>query len=412
MYTDKSMINNKTMSNDNRLVHQQRKESEEKQFLQMLFHALHIPISNLRVGSRESGKPGYDFQAGQQVIELKRHIPFRHQRLVESLAYLEFLAQHENRDPSSVWCVVQVERLSERARHELESFCMRYKIQVQLVIVDNEGNVYRMDGWSLRRENVQAFPRIGMAIGPMEKSLLRFSGNQQWLLKFLLLNGIEPSYWPYPPNERLFISTALGRASGVSQSTCYELLKALEARGFYLPLRNGYRMRRLPELLKLWTDSLQKQRSAVLYLMPTRPGQRAQDWWNKKRSMGGLPGSHNLNARFSIGGGAACAWFQQKVVVDFSIAFHLASHQTSTLDQFLSLMGLVHAPGKSDIRVILHRSEKPAIEMIDFRDQANPYVDVLQAILDVLAEPRGREQFDKIVERVLLPFWKRKGWDE
>jgi len=399
------------MISDKTNKRQVQEMKENSQFLQFLFQALHIsmpPPEPIQSGSWMD-QMSWGFRAGKHYIEIKKHIPLRHKQLFESLSHLHLVARKNRVDHSHVWSVVLVDSLTEQVKRRLEEFFMEYQIGLQLIIVEGSGKVWRMRENDLKATSALAFPKSGISFGSAGKKALSFSGNQQWILKYLLLNGIEEKYWPYSEYQRLHLSSALGRASGVAQSFCYETLKSLEAENFLILQPHGYHFRQLNSLMERWKSELSSQKKIELFLSPARPGQTGKTWWSKIRE---FPQHHNLNSQFSIGGGTACEWYGLRVVNDFNLVFHLASLQNTTLDHFLSLMGLVQAKEKTEIRIYLSRSEKPAIEAGASRNKGAPYVDILQAAFDVAeGGVRGQEQFDKIIERVVAPFWKSKGWE-
>lgn len=228
-----------------------------------------------------------------------------------------------------------------------------------------------------------------------------FSFNNQWLLKVLLLAGIDEKYW-CGPNERPSSIVDLSRIASVPQPSVSKFAARFEDAGFLRRLEEGFRIVRHRELLEEWYHAEKQRKKDSVGARFLYPGDRLlphlDDWLRIERPADLRP---------------------PPVYVSHHLACHLmdlgrSNVQTASLhadvpvEEVLSALDLAEA-GDGPVDVVIH--QPPADRAVTGGNvfiQGAYVCDILQNYLEVRASrARGEEQADYILERVLMPHFER-----
>ena len=300
---------------------------------------------------------------------------------------------------------VVVERAMPTAAAEVESYMRGYAPRASWLVVDRQshgqwyigGNKGEADWKSAERTSPDfRKPLITVARDP-------YSPAFQWLLKVLLLAGMDGRYWGGPGKTPANVAE-LTRASRVSQPQVSVFVKQYEEADY---LRRGPRrfaFTNVRRILDAWSMSVNHKigdRQPVGFLYPAGKRDRAVT---------------ELLAKVRA----------TKDVGPYAVGSHLACH----------MLGL----GRSNIRSLRLYVQQPveivlplldlvptdageaALEIVRPRARASVFngapsvrgaqvVDVLQCYLDVMQSPtRGAEQAEHIYDKVLAPWFRSRGW--
>ncbi len=289
---------------------------------------------------------------------------------------------------------------------------------LSVIFVTTEGEVLVVDRDESRpfrlKENVAVLTDLKIkssSSGRQRQNILTFSSNQQWLLKYLLLNGVDKKYWMPRDNRNFAVSTELSSAAGISQSHCYESIKALENMGFMVPDSRSYRFRNLNNLIELWRSELFKSSKTDIYVEPKDFKINPEILW-KHLQLNYQDVSKQLSFKIAFSGTPALSEYDLRLVPDFFMIIHSGSTQATSLEKLLDIINLVKSEEKTSIKIVLHKSSKPVSEIAETRPGGiPPIVDILQLYFDnIFFGVRGQEQSEKIFQKVLSPFWQAKGW--
>jgi hypothetical protein len=394
-------------------------------------HLDYIPILNdlfSTLGLKGSIKPTSDGKMSEFVmtskegrigIDVKKAMPLRYKPILETISYTHLLALNSGAEFKKNWLVLLADAIPPGAVEQILEFTKVHKIKVYVVLMDTLGNfVVIQNGKKLEealtrpRSTLLAHWRTSkISREQTRKTALTFSSGQQWILKNLLLNGLEAKHWGEIQQAGLGRSTRLGKVTDLAQSACFQTLSALKDQGFLVPEARGeYRFRKLRELMTLWKVALIKQKKIEIYLEPARAGSTDEEWW---RDFEETLSDHSMDEQFTISGGVAAKWYSAKITREFSVLFHLPSNQNTTLEKFLRSASLTSTEERTSIRLQLHANSRNEVGVLKFREKFNlpPFADLLQVALDSFGgRMRGDEQGEKIVSDLLASQWIAKGW--
>lgn len=411
-----SMINNISMIIDKKRNGSVEQEEQERDLIKAI-------LSTFRInGKVVAEKDNWDFvvhtnRGSTHYIEFKKMIPMRNRQILESVAYTQLIGSKGGIYPEKVWTIFLTETLPNATVERIVGFCRQFDIKTNVVFADVKRNLlWIKDGKVVSKEKLKnKLPHLEnikttLASRPRTGKSLSFSNNQQWIIKHLLLNGIDKKYWGFEQNKRLHVSTELMQVTGIVQSACYNTLKALEAAGYLTVDEEGYRFRNLTGLINAWKVHMKAQKNIEFFAAPYKPGISVESWWNGIQLIL-RQGPKYLNTNFAIGGSVASSWYGLKILSDFSVVFHLGSTQITALENFLQTFELAKMQDATKIKIVLWKSFKPVVKAIDGRPRGEPYVDIMQVAFDGWSfGVRGLEQSERIFEKVLNPFWARRGW--
>lgn len=252
------------------------------------------------------------------------------------------------------------------------------------------------------------------------KQKLSFSPIQQWLLKCLLLNDIEREkrgrfremMWPFESHRKIYDYKILSKASGVSESSCFNFLKLLQEHEYLLIDVHRYRFQNLRRLFDMWEASYLSSRKEEIYLSPIKPMESIESWREKAFHM-----FHEMNFHFEkefkvvMSGHLACREIDLSWSNNQSVIFHADANNSEMLEQFAKKMKLRHSESSEDgIRMILHKNDYPVLKVAEGHREMN-IADPIQLLLDVLyLGGRGKEQAEYIYEKLLMKHFRDREW--
>jgi hypothetical protein len=245
---------------------------------------------------------------------------------------------------------------------------------------------------------------------------ISFSPINQWLLKCLILNGIEKKYWGLDFDPNLSHYQRLAQISKVSESSCFNFLKNMESAGYLRKLYNSYKLLNLKDLFENWGREYKKQIRISIFLTPLLPNQTWEDWIDKFsidfKNFSDPPSEINL--KFLLGGHLSCHFLKISNSNNNSAIFHIKEGDLPHLMEFEKKMRLTQTRSiRNQIELVFHRSDFPIMEKLKNGPTPPPLVDIIQAYLDVLySGGRGIEQADYIFDKILFPHFERFNWSK
>jgi hypothetical protein len=290
-----------------------------------------------------------------------------------------------------------VKQINEKAVNDLERYAAEYLPSLNWFLIDEHGNGEAcLNGKRYK-------PFVGRLIvhydeqSSAARSQARlFTPSSQWLLKLLLLPGIDPRYWG-GPHDRPKSIVKLAGAAKVAQSLASSFVKRFEEAG-YIKRKDGEPIVvRHRDLLEDWFYALK---------LEARNGAAM-------RSMHGEPLEKIIEKIPIRYGGQAV----QPAIVGYHFACHLHGVGRSNVR---SAMIYARSPSQEvveDLGLVPDESESPSLWLVsrDIKSVVKGYViaggipvcDILQCYLDVRASrARGQEQADYILENILLPHFE------
>ena len=230
-----------------------------------------------------------------------------------------------------------------------------------------------------------------------------FSAKNQWLLKCMLMPGLDVRYWGGPQKSPRSVS-ALSDVSGIAQSTASTFIKALSLEGYLAEDRYGFRVVRHRELLEDWHYAAKRRPSVLQGVRPLYGREPESLWLDRIRLLTGREARHSPLA---IGSHLACHLLD----VGRSNQRPLYLHVQSPFEEVTDALDLV--PDESDAPwgiLVRHSFPTQVFGGVVINKDKLPIVDVLQAWLDVrLSLARGAEQAEYLYEKILSKHFLSKG---
>ena len=363
-------------------------------------------------------------------IEIKRIAPIRYGNLDATLALsmlqLRRAVISETNERSLL--VLIVPEINDRLKAQVSTFIEKHVdvLRLNWLILAESGRYYSsMNGKSSIgqvNESKKTRSMLDVYIKDFSKGskkprtpLVGFSGNHQWMLKCLLLNGIDKKYWGAEDFIGQWNSNTLKIHAGFNTATqAHHLLTELEETGHLIKSNGRIEFRELKRLLADWAYAYRTEKHLLLPVAPLYPSDDFEKWQGKKG--GFLKHFANVaqasNIPLLIGGHAGCGALGAGWSNNQSILIHAPSKQTPSLEKFLRAMELKITENKnSPIQIEIHKSMKPVLDIYEFHDDRIPTADVIQCALDVIfLGGRGEEQAEHLYEKILYPHFKRMGW--
>lgn len=293
-------------------------------------------------------------------------------------------------------------RMSKRAARDMEEYASRFRPDLNWFVIDEAGHgMARLHG---APEEVSVRPLVpaGQPRGGSAAKGSVFSPNNQWLLKVLLLHGLDPKYWGGPQGEPNGVVDLAGIA-GVPQPSVSKFVSRFEEAGFLHRAKQGLRLRRHRELLNDWYHAGKPGRLKAVGVRPMygdEPEERLLEkigkYCHSWIASGGMPPvavSHHLGCHL--------------LGVGRSNVRAVLLHASEPIDDVLSALDLVRDDSDSP-RVLLRwsRSAAPVLGGVVVSDGV-PVCDILQCYLDVRSSrARGEEQAKYILDKVLMPHFE------
>ncbi|MCY2924719.1 MAG: hypothetical protein NT031_04650 [Planctomycetota bacterium] len=297
-----------------------------------------------------------------------------------------------------------------RVVEQLEGYIERYAPKVDWFIMDVMGR-YR-----LRLAEHQASGRFvaPLSQAPVAGGHDRARGNLfapkfQWLMKVLLLNGLDRKFWGGSAGQPENISD-LAKAAGVSQPYASKFIAAAEAADYVERLPVGFAIRQPRELLEEWVAAIRfRSKGRVMHVEPMYP----VGSWNElsqaiRKVVRDQHAAADPPSKAILGGGDAC----QLLGLARSNVQSLLVYVDGKVENFLNAADLVQAPEEQASITIIEPSNRESIFDGHGMAEDTPVTDILQCYLDMYWFPaRGREQAQFIYEKVIEPQLKRQAQD-
>ena len=295
-------------------------------------------------------------------------------------------------------------RLSRKAEADLQEYARKYLPDLNWILLDEFGAGLMHMGGKDEEVAVSDPLKKESAYHPSPARGNLFSPKNQWLLKVLLLPGIDQRYWGGPNHKPQSVGE-LAEVSGVSQPSVSAFINRAEQAGFLKRSLKGFIIQRHQELLEDWAYALKhkcRDQIGLRFLYENDPEERflkrIRDYCEKpKNSEKGLP--------IVIGRHLAC----HLMGIGRSNVRSACLYANRPQEEILSALDLVVDESKSAASLVLVRVpfQKVIIESSVLINHV-PVSDILQCYLDVYSSiDRGREQAEYIYQKVLGPYFER-----
>jgi hypothetical protein len=295
-------------------------------------------------------------------------------------------------------------RMSKKAAADLQDYAQKYLPDLNWILLDESGvGLIHVDGKDEELAVSVSFKKESVHCPASSQGNL-FSPKNQWLLKVLLLPGIDQRYWGGPKQKPQSVGE-LAEVSVVSQPAVSAFINRAEQSGFLKRSSQGFIIQRHQELLEDWAYALKhKHRDQVglRFLYENEPEDRflkkIRDYCNKSKDCGqGLP--------IVLGRHLAC----HLLGIGRSNVRSASLYASRPQEEILSALDLVVDESKSASSLVLVRAPFPkAIFDSSALIDDVPVSDIVQCYLDVYHSiDRGREQAEYIYQKVLGPFFER-----
>jgi hypothetical protein len=224
-----------------------------------------------------------------------------------------------------------------------------------------------------------------------------FTDLNRWMLKVLLLRNAPKELWGGPRHAPAH-PTELAEIAQVSVSKAHRFASAFHAEGFLRKTKSGLRLVRVDSLLEVWLQDERYRSPRTVHVRPLVPSRDSpsseQDWSGESQ----LPRTAWGDA--VLGGGIAAEIGDLlRIVGSFVPLVHVKIPFSNALQDWS-----LERCDTRDAQFVLNRPLYPRSVFSGevHRRRGAPVVDVWQIALDsVRTDPRGLEQADYIVQRVI-----------
>lgn len=343
------------------------------------------------------------------LVEVKHQVPFRKSQFLGAVAHgiLELLDWRKRAPGSKPLLAVWVEGAKPHAASELEAYLQQHSPDLDWLIVDAKGwrkwrvGDDRGEAEGKGREDSQGLRALPGKSNP-------FAPRNQWMLKLLLLPGLDEKYWGGPSRRPASIS-AMAEAARVAKSHAWNLVALLERQGHLRRQGDRFMFPGLRRLMDDWCAFVRLRPDRVVGAKPVHP-ERSPD-----KAVAGLL------ARLARRPLAVAEAGSAEMVVGGHRACHLLGLGRSNIEsvrlyvsgaaEALKRLDLVVAEDGSEILEVVEPRAKDSVFRGSARTDGLPVADALQLYLDLRSSPaRGFEQSEFLFERVLEPHFRRSGW--
>ena len=321
-------------------------------------------------------------------------------------AILRFQHSVKNSNEPNIRLLVAVlmGRMSKKAAADLQDYAQKYLPDLNWILLDEFGvGLIHVDGKDEELAVSASFKKESVHC-PVSSQGNLFSPKNQWLLKVLLLPGIDQRYWGGPKQKPQSVGE-LAEVSGVSQPAVSAFINRAEQSGFLKRSSQGFIIQRHQELLEDWAYALKHKRRdqvGLRFLYENEPEDRflkkIRDYCNKSKSCDqGLP--------IVLGRHLAC----HLLGIGRSNVRSACLYASRPQEEILSALDLVVDESRSASSLVLVRAafQKAIFDSSALIDDV-PVSDIVQCYLDVYPSiDRGREQAEYIYQKVLGPYFER-----
>ncbi len=341
-------------------------------------------------------------------VEIKVQSPFRRPQLEGAVAHaiLSLRDQKAHGSREKPLLAVWVERARPNAAAVFEAYVKRHAPGFDWLIVDGDG--WRR--WKIGADRGEAVNADREREQPLQRETIRsnlFAPRHQWMLKLLLLPGLDRKYWGGPAVRAGSVS-ALAEAAGAAKSHAWNLVALLERRGYLRREAGRFQFPGLRRLLDDWCAHVRLRPDKVIRAVPVYPERSADKALS--RVLSSLIRRDRAVAEPSpadvvVGGHRACE------ILGLGRS-NVRALRLYADDPGAALKRLDLVPSENE--ALLEIAQPKARESV-FRAcsvvAGLSVADALQLYLDLRASPaRGVEQSDHVFDRVLAPHFKAVGW--
>ena len=192
----------------------------------------------------------------QYLVEVKSLSEGRRDRLVPLLAQAILQAKTaaaKCQRPTVPVAIVASNRVPTSVAEEARRFAVRHAPEVGAGVIDTEG-LRVFTGHGLDRLDASPTRRVTASLGSRPKPPQLFSDLNQWMLKILVGQTLQPSHLSVP-REKFRNASQLAAAANVSTMTAYRLVHRLADQGFVDERQNYLELARIEELLQRWVSA-------------------------------------------------------------------------------------------------------------------------------------------------------------
>jgi hypothetical protein len=340
-------------------------------------------------------------------IEVKAQAPFRREQfrgaVADSILRLKFVQKvHPWKPLLCFW----LDKASPKAVSELREYVQKHARQFNWLLVDASGwrkwQIDKREGELLRAWHSQLNPWQAPERAPHP-----FSPRYQWMLKLLLLPGLDKHYWR-GPEERPLNAKGLARSANVSQSHVSNFLSALESFDYLRRDNKQFRFPHIQRLLDDWSSALRFRSGKIFQAKPLYPQVSPDD--ALRELLKSLSEEGVDPRRYPEGAVLSSHYACHLLGLGYSNVKSLRLY-VGVVPNILERLNLVKAnPGEGSWEIVVPRA-RDAVFGGRVHVGNLMVCDVLQCYLDVRSSPaRGSEQAEFVFEKVLEPHFRKAGW--
>ncbi len=329
-------------------------------------------------------------------------VPLRVDVLRGLLADFILRREHGEVDAKTVFAVL-VSSCHGKALETIESYAEKYDRNLRWVILDEQGNGWgslspdekkRIEVPPLSSGQTSSYDPSGANVADRTSLGSLFTPNNQWLLKVMLLSGIDNLYWGGPHLGRPFGVGELSDGAGVPQPSVSRFVALAEEQGFILRSGRGLGMRRIPDLLDQWVYHLKNSPDHIMHVRPMYESSPLDEW-------------DKFTGDDLVAGGESAIR-----ALGLSIRNHgRVVLYTESFNQAVEKYGLVECPKEQSVCDLRIPNAARAVFDAAVERKEGKIADIIQLYLDArLSVVRGEEQAEHIFESVLAPFFRKKKW--
>jgi hypothetical protein len=322
----------------------------------------------------------------------------------DAILRFQYGLKGSNKPKLRLLVAVLMGRLSRKADADLQNYAQKYLPDLNWILLDEFGSGrMHMDG---KDEEVAVSDPLKKesANHPSPAQGNLFSPKNQWLLKVLLLPGIDQRYWGGPKQKPQSVGE-LAEVSGVSQPSVSAFINRAEQSGFLKRSSQGFIIQRHQELLEDWAYALKHKRRDQVGLQFLYENEPEDRFLKKIRDYCKKPKNSEKGAPVVLGQHLACHLMGMGRS-NIRSAFLYANRPQ---EEILSALDLVVDEARSAASLVLVKAsyQKVIFDSSVLIDDV-PVSDIVQCYLDVYHSiDRGREQAEYIYHKVLGPYFDR-----
>lgn len=295
-------------------------------------------------------------------------------------------------------------RMSKKAAADLQDYAQKYLPDLNWILLDEFGvGLIHVDGKDEELAVSASFKKESVHC-PVSSQGNLFSPKNQWLLKVLLLPGIDQRYWGGPKQKPQSVGE-LAEVSGVSQPAVSAFINRAEQAGFLKRSSKGFIIQRHQELLEDWAYALKHKGRDQVGLRFLYENDSEERFLKRIRDYCKKPKNPGKGSPVALGQHLACHLMGMGRS-NVRSAFLYANRPQ---EKILSALDLVVDESRSAVSLVLVRAPFPkSIFDSSVLIDDVPISDIVQCYLDVYHSiDRGREQAEYIYQKVLGPYFDR-----